>query len=157
MSSTDLVSVSSSAIAAAQVQISSTVSLSKIDSRCRGWVMVVHAGDPLPMPEDVHGAGDVHSTYLHQSGDVELFPGDFLLQGEENHHRKARGWSYWLITYSPQMGKHHNVEFDGETKSKIKAAMQDGSLDLNPAYLKGAGKIASMVRVIHAMRAGFDT
>jgi hypothetical protein len=34
--------------------------------------------------------------------------------------------------------------------------MQDGSLDLNPAYLKGAGEIASMVRVIHAMRSGFE-
>lgn len=135
--------------------ISATADISKLDRRCRGWAIVVRANQPLPMPVDVTGASSLHQPYAHQSAEgVELFPGDYALWGEEEHHRKNRGWVYVLFAYH-ESGTAEHVAFRSEVKEQIKAAIQAGSCTADPNILRGSGDVAAMVRRIHADRAGF--
>ena len=137
--------------------ISATASARKSVSRCRGWAMVVRASEPLPLPEYIKGAASIGRPYTEQYGEdatVELFPGDYLLQGEANHHKRDRGWSYWLYGYDPS-GRAVYVDFDSEIKADIKAAMTAGKISAPYSILKGSGDIAAMIRRIHADRGGY--
>jgi hypothetical protein len=111
------------------------------DSRCRYWAKVVRASDALPMPADIDGANSVPGAYIR--GDVEIFEGDYVLEGEENHHAKRRGWTYWLRTVDAT-GAIASVPFD--TKAAIRAS------DADRALLLGSGDVAAMVRTIHWLR-----
>lgn len=111
------------------------------DSRCRYWCKVIRADEPLPLPADVERANDIPGNY--RQGPEELFPGDIVLEGEENHHRKQRGWSYNVglcvgreISWNPR---------GNETKPWLR---ERGLRDL----LKGSGQIAAIVREAHALR-----
>lgn len=116
------------------------------DSRCRYWAKVIRAGQPLPLPSAVDGANDIPAPYLRH-GEEELFPGDVLIEGEANHHVKARGWTYWVYTCSPDgdLVSH-------EPSSKVKAAMK--AAGLAPDLLPGSGDVAACVRIAHGIRAG---
>lgn len=142
---------------AATPAISATASAARIDSRCRGWAIIVRANDDLPLPENIGGANSIRQPYIKQSGEdlsAELFPGDYLLKGEENHHRKARGWSYWLYAYATS-GKAVSLAFGSDIKAEIKAAIQADKITAPACVLKGSGDVAAMVRRIHADRGGF--
>lgn len=116
------------------------------DSRCRYWAKVIRAGQPLPAPASVDGAGDVPGAYL-RNGEEELFPGDVLIEGEANHHVKARGWSYWVHTCSPT-GEQVTIRPSADVKSQLKAA------GIDPRLLPGSGDVAACVRIAHGIRAG---
>ena len=88
--------------------VSVSVSVKPVDYRCRFWAKVVRGGVVLPVPNKVLGANDVPGAYLKQ-GDEELFAGDFLLIGEEVHHRKARGWDYKMKFIDPRTGQLRTV------------------------------------------------
>lgn len=124
------------------------------DSRCQGWCKVVRAADPLPMPADVDGASSLPYAYVpRRKGEgVEAFPGDYVLLGEANHHRRARGWSYRLFTIDD--GKVIEIDHGRDFKERLRAALRDG-LDAPAELLLGTGDIAAMIRCIHARRAGF--
>ena len=116
------------------------------DSRCRYWTIIVRSGAPLPLPENIMSSRDLPSEYL-RPGQEELFEGDFWLEGEENHHRKIRGWSYKISW----------IGYDGNLVSMrpaghIKKILKDGGLE--PQLLKGSGEVAAMVRMMHGVRAG---
>jgi hypothetical protein len=135
-------------------EASCSISLAKWDAKCRGWAMIVREGEPLPEPSEVTGASSLKQKYLRQSGSEELFGTDALLQGEENHHRKSRGWTYRLFVRNPETNEDVGLVPDEHAKSRIKAALADGRCTMPRTYLKGAGEVAAMVRILHAIRCG---
>lgn len=132
---------------AADAAVSVSIQIKKRDSRCRFWAKVIRAGQALPMPSAVSGANDIPGPFAQQ-GDEELFFGDVLIEGEENHHRHARGWTYW-VTFVGLDGAVHVVQ----PNSEIKAALKKAGLDR--ALLAGSGDVAACVRIAHGLRAGF--
>lgn len=118
------------------------------DSRCRYWAKIVRAANPLPLPKDVDGANDIAAPYA-KKGDEELFPGDMLIEGEENHHRNNRGWSYW-VTYcdNDATGTRRIKNPGADEKAAMKAA------GLPAELLAGSGGVAAAVRFAHGVRLG---
>lgn len=133
--------------------VSVTVTPKPIDSRCKYWAKIVRA-DELPTPSEVSGAGDLPGEYLRVGEEVELFTGDYLVEGEANHHRRQRGWEYWVSTCVVVDGVPQCIrleEFDGKG---VKSALREaGERDL----LRGAGKHAAVVRAIWAVSLGVLT
>lgn len=126
---------------------SASVSIKPRDGRCRYWAKIIRSGKDLPLPADVDGANDLPSEYLRK-GEEELLPGDFLFEGEEEHHRKARGWAYWL-TYCDEEGVARRITRPGaEEKAALKAA------GIPVEYLPGSGGVAAIVRVAQGVRLG---
>lgn len=119
------------------------------DRGCSYWSKVIRAGDSLPLPSDVHGAVDIDGPFL-RPGDVRLFPGDFLFEGEANHHRHERGWTYW-VNFIDAAGKLLCYR-SGFGLQKAAAKSQGLSREL----LAGCGDVAGAIRVAHALRAGMD-
>ena len=100
------------------------------------------------MPADVDSY-NLPGEFLRKGEEV-LRSGDFLFEGEANHHSKQRGWTYWVY-YLDDSGKlvvryRHWAAF----KAELKAAA--GCYD--PALLKGAGDLAACVRFAHVHRFG---
>lgn len=119
------------------------------DSRCKYWAKTIRFDEALPLPSNIEGASDLPGAYLKQ-GEEELMPGDFLIEGEANHHRRTdRGWSYTL--------SYMNAEGDLETvtpTAEHKATMKANGMD--PTLLKGSGDIAACVRLAMGLRHGID-
>ena len=67
------------------------------------WAKLVRNKASLPLPSNVNGAQDISGPYLLR-GDEEMFSGDVLFEGEANHHRHKRGWTYW-IRYIDEVGR----------------------------------------------------
>ena len=130
---------------------SHSVEILPYDARCRYWAKIVRAGMPLPSPSLVSGANDIPSAYL-QKGEDELLPGDVLFEGEANHHRSNRGWSYW-VTYVTEAGDL--VKIGHQDFGDIKVLFKQQGME--PDYLKGAGDVAAMVRIAHGLRMGMST
>lgn len=127
--------------------VSVSVSIKPNDSRCRYWAKIIRSGDPLPIPSLVNGGNDIPGDYLRR-GDEELFVGDLLIEGEANHHRRERGWSYW-VSYVDKDGSL--LHFASSFTVPKAAAKQQG---LAPELLAGSGDVAGAVRVGHALRLG---
>lgn len=119
-----------------------------IDNRCKWWAKVLRAGAPLPpAPEKIEGANSIYGAFL-KAGEEELLPGDFLIHGEEVHHRHNRGWAYYL-TYCNAEGQEVTFKRPGaEIKKQLKEAGMHAEL------LKGSGELAALVRVIHGICLG---
>lgn len=132
------------------------------DSRCKYWCKVIHNGQMLPLPHVIDGANDVPGPYLRQGDDVEIFYGDYVLTGEQTHHRKQRGWTYVLYRFvaakpasvdaegkekPAEPARYGWIEFGKPVKDACRAA---GHREL----LGGSGDVAAMVRTIHARREG---
>jgi len=127
---------------------SASVNVSPIDSRCSYWAKVVRAGAALPLPQAADRASDIPGGFLR--GDYEeLAPGDFLIEGEQNHHRKNRGWTY-RIAYLGIDGEVHRVTPTRE----MKAAMKQAGVPVQ--LLQGSGLLAGCVRLIEALRLHVD-
>lgn len=127
---------------------SASINIGPRDSRCRYWAKIIRVGQALPMPSAVHGASDVPGGYS-RNGPEELFPGDMMIEGEENHHRRARGWTYWVRYLDPISGASvtHRVEA-ADDKAAGKALKR-----LTKEALAGAGDVAAAVRYCHLLRA----
>ena len=123
-----------------------TVKIGPTDRRCRYWAKCIRSGDPLPLPDDV-SRGDLPGRYL-RSGEEELAPGDAMISGEENHHRKARGWTYRITFVALDGSLTPAFEPTGDHRAQLKAA------GLPFEIMKGAGDLAACVRVLHGVRAG---
>jgi len=128
--------------------VSASVRVVPCDSRCRYWAKIVRADAALPMPSAVNSANDIASEYLRKGGEDELFIGDIMIEGEENHHRNNRGWSYW-ITWCGAAGQARRIK---NPSSQIKSAMKQAGCDA--ALLPGAGQVAAAVRAAHGVRLG---
>lgn len=125
-----------------------SVTIGPRDNRCRHWEIIVRKGVELPMPNSIEGASSLPAKYC-RNGDEELFEGDFLFEGEENHHRKNHGWSYW-IHYVGADGKLKTVQPTSEIKAALKAAGIPNDL------LPGSGGIPGIVRIAHGIRLGIS-
>lgn len=119
------------------------------DYRCRYWAKLIRADKTLPLPCDVKGANDLQGIAYAQKGDEELFVGDVLIEGEELHHRKNRGWLYH-ITYINKKGELTRLC----PTSEIKKYLKENGLPVE--YLAGSGDIAACVRIAHGLRAGLE-
>lgn len=129
---------------------SHSVNISPLDSRCRYWAKVLRAGTPLPFPAEVDGASDVPGPYA-RCGTDELLPGDALLEGEANHHKRTdRGWTYWLQVVRPDGHLVSLTSGFGAQRAQLKKA------GMPPEMLQGSGDVAAMVRIIHGVRAGMS-
>ena len=128
--------------------MSISIELEKKDSRCRGWFKIVRSGTQLPLPANVRGADDIPAGYAREGYD-ELFCGDFMFQGEEMHHRKNRGWVYW-ITWVDADGALHYTKPSMTLKKALKAN------GLPPALLAGSGDVAALIRIAHGVRLGIS-
>lgn len=126
---------------------SASVTIKPIDSRCRYWAKIIRANTSLPLPSDVDGANDITGHYL-RNGEDEMFEGDILIEGEANHHRSNRGWSYW-VGFCGADGKVVRIKNPGaDLKAKMKAAGCPVEL------LAGSGQIAAAIRIAHGVRLG---
>ena len=124
--------------------VSRSIKLLPADHRCKHWAKIYRAEMQLPIPAEVHGAGDLLGKYI--KGDEELYPGDVAFEGEAVHHSKKRGWDY-CITYCTDKGELLRF-WSGfsEQRTAAKAAGLPANL------LAGSGDIAGAVRVAHALR-----
>lgn len=122
-----------------------SVKIGPQDSRCRYWAKIIKAED-LPIPSSIDGANDIPGPYKRH-GDEELLVGEFLIEGEEIHHRKARGWAY-NITFLHN-GNERTIKPSSEIKQQMKAA------GMPPELLKGSGDIAACVRIAIGARDGY--
>ena len=132
-----------------QVEIeSASIKIGPLDSRCRYWAKIIRAGQALPLPSAVDGASDIPGGYI-RNGPEELFPGDMMIEGEENSHRKARGWRYWVSYLDPVSGAYvyHPIEAAAD-KDAGKALKR-----LSKEALAGSGDVAAAVRYCHLLRA----
>lgn len=112
------------------------------DHRCKYWCKIVRAGAPLPHPASVDGANDIPGAYL-KKGDVEVFVGDVIFEGDENHHRKQRGWT-WTMYIVDELGELQTVNYS-QAKDILRMW---GIKDM----LAGAGACAAMVRAAWYLR-----
>lgn len=127
---------------------SQSVRIAPLDHRCRYWALIIRKGEFLPLPIDVKSANDVSKNYLPR-GEEELLPGDVLFEGQANHHRSSRGWSYWMNTLTRE---GEMLFFESGKLSEQKAQMKKQGM--SPELLKGSGDIAALVRIMHGLRAG---
>ena len=118
------------------------------DSRCSYWAKILRAGAPLPKPNEVTVANSIEAKYS-KKGDEELFPGDFLIEGESIHHRKARGFNY-RISF---INKNGELETISPTSGHKKAMKEDL---LPQELLSGAGELAACIRIAHAVNLGIN-
>lgn len=130
------------------VIVSKSINLKPCDSRCKYWAKIIRAAVALPLPSAIIGASDVPGAYVR--GDEEIFPRDVVLQGEENHHIKARGWSYWVSWVDAEGVYHSHRSGYSAQKTELKAQ------GLRAELLTGAGDVAGAIRVAHGMRAGMN-
>lgn len=132
------------------------------DHRCKYWCKVIRDGQMLPLPHVINGANDVPGPYLRRGDDIEIFEGDYILEGEEVHHTKNRGWTYTLSRLVK--AKPASVDADGkEIEAKparigwlefgkpVKDAVRAAGMK---SLLGGSGDVAAMIRAIHARREG---
>jgi hypothetical protein len=124
-----------------------SVTIAPQDSRCRYWAKIIRCDEKLPDPKSVDGASTITGNYLRQ-GDEELLAGDMLFEGEANHHRRDRGWSYHVQFLDSNTGELVRIRPDSTIKAALKAA------GLHPLLLLGSGDLAACVRIAHAARLG---
>lgn len=129
--------------------VSASVTIRPDDKRCRYWAKIIRADVPLPLPSAVDSASDVPGPYL-RNGDEEILPGDFLIEGEEAHHARNRGWCY-RITWVRADGTAQRIKPTSERKAAMKAA------GMEPSLLTGSGDIAACIRIAHGVRAGMES
>ena len=128
-------------------QHSVSIDIEPDDERCRYWAKRIDAATVLALPPEVNTAKDIPGGFLRQ-GEDELTAGDFLIEGEQVHHRRPeRGWTY-RIAY---MGIDGELQRVAPTKVH-KAALKEAGMPVE--YLKGAGELAACVRIIHGLRMG---
>lgn len=127
---------------------SHSVNIKPTDSRCRHWAKIVRSGEALPLPVDAQSANDIPAPYSN-AGEEELLPGDFLFEGEANHHtRTDRGWKYKIRTVTDN-GELISLR-SGFAAQKAELKAQGMAFEM----LTGAGDIAAMIRIAHGLRAG---
>lgn len=117
------------------------------DHRCRFWAKIIRAGVALPLPANVTSASDIPGAYC-KNGDEELFAGDVLITGEENSHRKARGWTYRVEWMNEATGERRRAFPSSDIKAELKAGGLDAKL------LAGSGDVAACIRIAQGLRAG---
>lgn len=115
-----------------------------IDSRCRYWCKVVPAGTTIPLPGDADGAASIPGAYV--KGEVTVFDGDAIFEGEANHHKKQRGWSFNVGVVESGKIRWLKASEAKNRLRKIGAATRD--------LLAGSGDHAAGLRALHAYRAG---
>lgn len=126
-----------------------SIKVGPIDRRCKYWAKVIPAGMELPTPAHVSesGAAAIATPFL-KNGDEELLMGEFLIECEQVHHSKPRGYDYW-VSWMHTDGRRVQIKNPGaEHKAVIKAA------GMAPELLKGSGHLASCIRLAIAVRAG---
>ena len=104
------------------------------DSRCRWWSAIIEPS----MLEPRYLEERAPFEYLKKGMDLELAEGVYLIDSEENHHRKQRG--YTVLLGRVFEGKVHWIAPDLRRKVYIK---ENGGQDL----MKGSGDVTAILRM----------
>ena len=126
-----------------------SITIGPIDRRCKYWAKAIPASMELPTPAHVSesGAAAIAAPFLKNGGE-ELLTGEFLIECEQVHHSKPRGYDYW-VSWVHTDGLRVKIKNPGaEHKAAIKAA------GMAPELLKGSGGLAACIRIAIAVRAG---
>lgn len=129
--------------------------------RCRHWAKVVRREQRL---EVLYALPGITSAYdignaegFAAKGETELFPGDWVFEGEANHPSKSRGWTYSLrrVQYQEAEGDALTLatyDTSSDVKARVKDLVKAGALPdpVGRALLRGAGDIAAMCRAYAA-------
>lgn len=121
-----------------------SVEVEPVDDRCGYWAKYIGAHLTLKLPSEVQSEHDLPGRAL-QEGEEELGPGDFLIEGEENHHQFDHGWRYRL-SYMGLDGTLQQVL----PNTTMKQAMKTAGMSLS--LLRGSGQLAACVRLIEGLR-----
>jgi hypothetical protein len=101
------------------------------DDRCAWWSM--------QLPADIELSGEkIQAPYLRKGADLDLKSGDMIIDSEENHYRKNRGYTVLLIVCVD--GKVNFIIPTARIKSYIK---NNGGKDL----MHESGDVAGCVRM----------
>jgi hypothetical protein len=101
--------------------------------------------EKLPLPCEIQNGGSLPGRYVRE-GDEELFPGDVLFEREF----WGRRWpvAQYRAAIAGVDGEPIQLVYDSEVKARLKK--QGLAIEL----LSGAGELAGLVRVLHAIAAG---
>lgn len=116
------------------------------DSRCRYWAKLVTPENCAGVRiEAVEGAEGIPAPYLRKGADIEIPIWGAIVEGEEEHHRKARGWKFAALLAVPRESKKAPGEpalialpYGAEQKKIIKR--------LRPELAAGSGEHAAIMR-----------
>lgn len=112
------------------------------DSRCRYWCKVVDGAD-LPAPRSVLGASSLPGEYEDKGDTVIVDEGQFVFEGEAMHHRKNRGWAYWVWQVQrDENGCLRKVRIEVDNRADKVWLADHGRRDLT----EGRGEVAACVR-----------
>lgn len=132
----------------------------KADSRCRAWCQILsRAAVSNLRVAVVSGADSLGGCYETFGREIEVLAGDFIFEGEANHHTKNRGWSYSLGIVVASDLPEGDAEIVWVTVAEAIAAKEHlrerAKHGAFPAEaLKGAGEVAALVRYAQAVLAG---
>jgi hypothetical protein len=132
----------------------------KADSRCRAWCQILsRAAVSSLRVAVVSGADSLGGRYETFGREIEVFAGDFIFEGEANHHTKNRGWSYSLGIVVASDRPDGDAEIVWVTAAEAMDAKEHLRVlakrgDFPAEDLKGAGEVAALVRYAQAVLAG---
>lgn len=111
------------------------------DSRCKWWQRIATEAEVLGTdPAQIDGASTLPGAYQRKAADTELPAWTVVLDGQENHHVKARGWRHLLgivVRSGDRLGMVW-ITTPMQTKALIKAAA--------PHLAGGSGPNAALLR-----------
>jgi hypothetical protein len=139
------------------VSAPATILMRPRDSRCRWWAKAILPGESIPLPSAVDGAADVPGDYLARGEEIPAVPGTIILEREERHHRKRRGWASWVWVVDADGVARDAFEGVAACKSVCRLAAASGDHEHQAEASRlvgGAGDVAGMVRAAHAWRLG---
>lgn len=120
-----------------------------VDSRCR-YIAVVAEVATLPSPSKIEGLKCVGGSTVR--GDVELYDSQIIIESEEAHHRKQRGFTW--AGYVVREGVVRRIpENNLELKSLIRGTQLLSAADKKD-LLGGKGEAAHFVRWVKAEALG---
>jgi hypothetical protein len=118
------------------------------DSRCLWWSVHIPRAFTLGSLDNKTSLREL--GYLKKGADIELEEGDAVLDSEENHHRKARGYTVKIgIVIAGTLRWFQPGE---KTKANIKAF---ASPEQWSTLKLGSGDVAACLRLLVACRMGF--
>ena len=130
------------------------------DSRCKWWCKMFPAAFAAGL--DLSDVASIHGiAFVRKNADLELSEGDFVLDSEENSHRKARGYRVTIaqvvrsadgvLAFVGPDGAAGFSSADMETKQAVKAKASKAQW---AELAKGSGDVAACLRWAKARAMG---
>ena len=118
---------------------------SRTDRRCKWWQKTINAEIAATLdPAAIEGGNSIPGEYLRDGADLELPAWTMILDSEQVHHAKPRGYSYTLGVIMPKAdGSLGRTWIAGKVSAQKGAIKAAGATHL----LGGSGDTAGLVRM----------